>query len=197
MNKTPGKTPAARERYWTRIIEQAREWPEGVKVFCTKKSISVNSYYYWFNRLRAKHPGWVDLGNHPGQSANVNVSDANSEPETEVVEKPVRRSFSAAFKSKILREIDEASPGTVAAILRREGLYSSHVQLWRKEQSRRTQEARKRGPKANPLADEVKRLRAENERLEKRLTKAGHIIELQKKIAEIMEVTLEEIPDDE
>jgi transposase-like protein len=109
----------------------------------------------------------------------------------------VRRTFTAAYKAKILRDTGAATPGTMAAILRKEGLYSSHLQKWRTEESRRAQEARKRGPKTNPLAPELKKLRAENARLEKRLTKAGHIIELQKKIAEIMEVTLEEIPDDE
>jgi len=197
MNKTPGKTPASRERYWTQIIKQARGCADGVKVYCADKGISVNSYYYWFKRLRSKHPEWSNLGNHPRESANGNGHTPHSEPEIEVVEKPVRRTFNASYKLKILREVDEASPGTVAAILRREGLYSSHLRLWRREQSRAAKEARKRGPKTNPLASEVTRLRADVARLEKRLTKAGHIIELQKKIAEIMEVTLEEIPDDE
>jgi transposase-like protein len=197
MNKARGKTPAAQERYWTQIIKEARCCPHGVKAYCAQKNISVNNYYYWFGRLRVNHPEWENLGNHPGTSANGNGSSSDSEPETEVVERPVRRTFTAAYKYKILKEIDEASPGKVAAILRREGLYSSHVQIWRKEESRKVQEARKRGPKTNPLAAEVKRLRAENARLEKRLTKAGHLIELQKKMAEIMEVTLDEIQDDD
>lgn len=197
MDKTPGKTSASRERYWTRIIKEARDCSEGIKAYCADKRISVNNYYHWFGRLRDKHPEWVNLGNHPGTSANGNGSNPHSEPEIEVVEKPVRRTFSATYKNKILREVDAALPGTVAAILRREGLYSSHLQMWRKEASRQAQEVRKRGPKTNPLAAEVKRLRAENARLEKRLTKAGHLIELQKKMAEIMEVTLEEIPDED
>ena len=196
MNQTPGDTPAARERYWTRIIKQARQSSKGVKVYCVERGISVPNYYSWFRRLRVKHPEWVDLAKHPAESANGNGSNAQSEPEIEVVEKAVRRAFTAAYKSKILREAEAAAPGTVAAILRREGLYSSHLQKWRAEESRRAHEARKRGPKTNPLAAEVKRQREEIARLEKRLTKAGHIIELQKKIAEIMEVTLE-IPDDE
>jgi transposase-like protein len=196
MNQTPGDTPAARERYWTRIIKEARLSPKGVKVHCAEKGISLPNYYSWFKRLRVKHPEWVDL-NSPGGSGNRNGSSKPSEPDIEVVEKAVRRKFSATYKAKILREAEAASPGTVAAILRREGLYSSHLQKWRAEESRRAHEARKRGPKTNPLAAEVKRQREEIARLEQRLTKAGHIIELQKKIAEIMGVTLEEIPDDE
>lgn len=197
MNQTPGNTPASREQYWTRIIKQARQSPKGVKVYCADRGISVDSYYGWFKRLRVKHPEWVNLGTHPGGSGNGDGSSPLTEPEIEVVEKPVRRKFTAIYKAKILREAEAASPGTVAAILRKEGLYFSHLQQWRTEESRRAHEARKRGPKTNPLAAEVKRQREEIARLEKRLTKAGHIIELQKKIAEIMEVTLEEIPDDE
>lgn len=197
MNQTPGNTPASRKRYWTQIIKQARQYPNGVRAYCADKNISINNYYFWFRRLKVKHPEWVDLAKHPAESANGNGSNPHSEPEIEVVEKAVRRTFNAAYKAKILREADAAEPGTVAAMLRREGLYSSHLQKWRSEESRRVQEARKRGPKTNALAAEVKRLREENARLEKKLTKAGHIIDLQKKIAEIMEVTLEEIPDDE
>jgi transposase-like protein len=197
MNQTPGDTTASRELYWTRIIEKARHCPKGVKFYCAEKGISVHSYYGWFRRLRSAHPEWVDLGNHPSESRNGNGSNSPSEPEVEVVEKAVRRKFSAAYKAKILKEAETVSPGKVAAILRREGLYSSHLQKWRAEESRQAQETRKRGPKTNPLAAEVRRQREEIARLEKRLIKAGHIIELQKKIAEIMEVTLEEIPDDD
>src|SRR5208282_5642824 len=168
MNQTPGNTPTSRERYWTQIIKQARQSPKGVKAYCTDKGISINNYYGWFKRLRNKHPEWVDLAKHPTGPANGNGSNPHSEPEIEVAERAVRRTFNAAYKSKILREADAAAPGTVAAILRREGLYSSHLQKWRSEESKRAQEARKRGPKTNPLAAEVRRLREENARLEKR-----------------------------
>jgi transposase-like protein len=167
-----------------------------VSAYCAAKNISINNYYQWFKRLRVKHPEWNDLATGR-EKLKDNGSNRQAEQETEVVERAVRRTFTAAYKAKILRDTAAATPGTVAAILRKEGLYSSHLQKWRTEESRRAQEARKRGPKTNPLAPELKKLRAENARLEKRLTKAGHIIELQKKIAEIMEVTLEEIPDDE
>jgi hypothetical protein len=197
MNQTPGKTPALRARYWTKVIKKARQYPKGVTAFCADNGILVNNYYYWFKQLRDKHPEWIDLGNQPRIAGNKNGSESHTEAEIEVSAKAVRRKFTAAYKSKILREAEAASPGAVAALLRREGLYSSHLQKWRAEESRRAHEARKRGPKTNPLAAEVRRQREEIARLEKRLIKAGHIIELQKKIAEIMEVTLEEIPDDE
>jgi transposase len=197
MNQTPGDTTASRELYWTRIIEKGRQCPKGVKFYCAEQGISVHSYYGWFRRLRATHPEWVDLRNHPEDVRNSKSSNSPSEPEVEVVERAVRRKFNAEYKAKILKEAETASPGKVAALLRREGLYSSHLQKWRAEEFRRACETRKRGPKTNPLAAEVRRQREEIARLEKRLTKAGHIIELQKKIAEIMEVTLEKIPDDE
>jgi hypothetical protein len=167
-----------------------------VAAYCAAHNISINNYYHWFKRLRVNRPEWTDLPTHRGES-DGNVSTTQSEPETEVVERAVRRTFTTAYKSRILREVEAAPAGKVASILRREGLYSSHVQKWRTEESRRADQTKKRGPKANPLAAEVKRQREEIARLEKRLLKAGHIIELQKKIAEIMEVTLEEIPDDE
>ena len=143
----------------------------------------MNNYYQWFKRLRFKHPEWNDLKITQAQSRKWKcVKPPESEPEIEVVEKAARRRFTAAYKSKILREADAAAPGQVAAILRREGLYSSHLQKWRREESRQAHEARKRGPKANPLAAEIKRLRAENERLEKRLTKAGTSSHFKKKL---------------
>ncbi len=197
MNQTPGDTKASRERYWTRIIEKARKCPKGVKFYCAEQGISVDSYYGWFRRLRDEHPEWSDLRKHPESDGNGNGSKSPSEPEVEVVEKAARRKFNAEYKAKIVREAEVASPGEIAALLRREGLYSSHLQKWRAEEVRRVRETRKRGPKTNPLAAEVRRQREEIARLEKRLTKAGHIIELQKKIAEIMEVTLEEIPDED
>jgi len=197
MDQKNGNSTAEKERYWIRVILRARGCTEGVRAYCAKRDVPLNSYYYWFRRLRVNHPEWKNLDTHPSQSDNGNCSEQQSGPETEVNEKPVRRKFSAACKAKILQEAESAPPGMVAALLRREGLYSSHLQKWRAEESRRAHEVRKRGPKTNPLAAEVKRQREEIARLEKRLTKAGHIIELQKKIAEIMEITLDEIPDDE
>lgn len=114
------------------------------------------------------------------------------QPEVEVLEKPVRRKFTRAYKAKILKEIDAAPAGTIGSILRREGLYSSHLAKWRAERDERGLSAKKRGPKTNPLSGEVKRLRQENKRLEKRLLQANEIIDLQKKISKILGITLNE-----
>ncbi|MDZ4838028.1 MAG: hypothetical protein SGJ27_29950 [Candidatus Melainabacteria bacterium] len=65
MRKTPGKTPAARERYWTKIIVEARKYPNGITEYCRVMNVEKNNYYFWFKRLRPKHPEWHDLSNHP------------------------------------------------------------------------------------------------------------------------------------
>ncbi|MCI0565475.1 MAG: transposase [Nitrososphaera sp.] len=191
MKKTQGRTTATKERYWTKIIIEARDYPDGVAAYCADKNIFKNTYYYWFKQLRVKHPEWTDLNSHPSHR-NGSMNETETRPETEVIEKAVRRTFTESYKKKILKEVDVAAPGTVAAILRREGLYSSHLQKWRDETK-----PQKRGPKTNPLTAEVKKLRAEKARLQKQLDQANNIIDLQKKISEILGVTLEEIPEDE
>jgi transposase len=128
-------------------------------------------------------------------------------PDPEVVQRPFRRRFSAAYKQRILTEIDAAAdPQTVGRILRREGLYSSHLSNWRKmrDQSQRAAlEPRKRGPKPspkNPLQAENAKLTRENARLNKRLRQAELIIDFQKKVSQILGITLpvlEESDDDE
>jgi transposase len=124
------------------------------------------------------------------------VETGNKQAETEVPEKPVRRTFTRAFKMKILREVDNAPQGTIAAILRREGLYSSHLAKWRAERDESNLVSRKRGPKRNPLNGEVQKLRVENRRLEKRLSQANQIIDLQKKISKMLGIALESGDDD-
>ncbi len=108
---------------------------------------------------------------------------------TEVVEKATRRTFTKAYKARILREIEAAPEGSIGSILRREGLYSSHLAKWR---SAASLEERKRGPKKNPLTKEIQRLKQENKKLELRLAQANEIIDLQKKISKILGRTLQE-----
>ena len=102
----------------------------------------------------------------------------------EVSAKAVRRRFSAAYKRSILAEADRGGPGAVAGILRREGLYSSHLTTWRKQRESGEivgLEPRKRGKKPapkNPLSGEVRRLERENRRLQKRLRQAEIIIDV-------------------
>lgn len=101
-------------------------------------------------------------------------------PDPEVRERPTRRRFPAAYKAAILDELDRATePGAKGAILRREGLYSSHVTEWRRLQALGGLEAlgRRRGPRPeHPLRAENERLRATVGRLEARLTRAEKVI---------------------
>jgi transposase-like protein len=184
---------------WTKVIEEARRSAGGVAAYCQSKGLSKRIYYDWFARLRVDHPEWQNLMN--GRSANNSDSKSESPAPavatTEVREKTSRRTFSASEKRRILLEADKAPRGNLAALLRREGLYSSQLQKWRSERDGNGLEARKRGPKAEPLAAENKKLKAQNERLEKRLNKANKIIEFQKKVSELLGVTLEEMTDGE
>ena len=121
--------------------------------------------------------------------------------ETEVVEKPKRRAFTAEYKRRILEELDRATkPGEIGAILRREGLYSSVVSAWR--QQREAGELagltpRKRGPLAkvpHPLERENEQLKRQLARAERRAERAEAIVDLQKKVSEILGIQLPEPP---
>lgn len=122
----------------------------------------------------------------------------NPTSDPEVLEKPVRRKFTADYKLKIVQEADSCTAhGQIGALLRREGLYSSHLSTWRRQLRRGTLQAlspKKRGPQKqspNPLAQKVARLEKENQRLFKKLKQAETIIEVQKKISELMEIPLD------
>lgn len=122
-------------------------------------------------------------------------------PDPEVPERPVRRRFSARYKLDVLAQIDAAEPGTIGAILRREGLYSSHLVDWRRARDRGALEAlaRPQGrPRPNPLAKEVDRLTRQNTRLEGRLATAERIIEIQSKVSALLGIpSAQEREDDE
>jgi transposase len=198
MRKTPGKTAAERARYWTKIIEAARAYPAGVLAYLTENNIARNNYYSWFKKLRTKHPEWADLGKPlKPEDRKKSKDQAAAQPEIEVKEKAQRRRFSATYKARILEEIDSAGGGKTASILRREGLYGSHINKWRHEQKVAALEAKKRGPKGNPLTAENSQLRAENLRLQKRLHRATALLDLQKKVSEILGVNLQQTADDE
>jgi transposase-like protein len=117
----------------------------------------------------------------------------------EVLAQAVRRRFSAQYKLKILAELDNCkNSGEVGALLRREGLYSSHLTKWRRQREEGALsrlEPQKRGrkqPEVNPLTREVARLQKENERLQARLKQAETIIEVQKKVSQLLGITLRE-----
>jgi len=125
-----------------------------------------------------------------------NGSEPVAQPEPEVVPKAVRRSFSAAYKLRIVEEADQCTEhGQIGAMLRREGLYSSQLATWRRQREAGVLQAmtpKKRGRKASLDAKDVEiaALRRENERLQKQLEQAELIIGAQKKLAEALEQTL-------
>ncbi len=124
-------------------------------------------------------------------------------PNPEVTEKGTRRRFTAAYKSDIVRQaLACREPGEIGALLRREGLYSSHLSKWRMQYERGASQAladdsRGRKSTRNPLDEEVRRLRKQNTRLERRLKQAEAIIEIQKKVSEILGIPLASIDEDE
>jgi transposase-like protein len=126
----------------------------------------------------------------PGGAAAVSVL-----PDPEVAAKPTRRRFSAEYKLQILRETEsQREPGAIGALLRREGLYSTHLSAWRRERERgalETLRARRRGRKPDPtqeLRQQIAALEAETQRLQERLRQAEVIIAAQKKLSEILGV---------
>lgn len=122
----------------------------------------------------------------------------------EVSERPVRRRFDAAYKLRILEEADRCvQPGQLGHLLRREGLYSSHLSSWRQQREQGILSAltsKRRGRKAkpkNPLADELARLERENQRLRNQLRQAELVIDVQKKVSEMLDIPLKNRDDEE
>jgi transposase-like protein len=118
-------------------------------------------------------------------------------PDPAVAEKPVRRRFTAEYKLRILGEADRCvESGQLGALLRREGLYSSHLSTWRQHRDEGTLAGltpKRRGRKANPeapLIAENLRLMRETQRLAVKLRQAETIIEIQKKLSEILGIPL-------
>ena len=119
--------------------------------------------------------------------------------ETEVSTKARRRQFSAEYKRRVLAEADACTkPGEIGALLRREGLYSSHLVEWRRSRDRGALAGlagKKRGPAAkavNPLARKVAELEREMARLRRRAERAEGLVEVQKKVAELLGIQLDE-----
>ena len=118
---------------------------------------------------------------------------APTQPDPEVVPIAKRRAFTAEYKLAILAEADAAAahPGGIGALLRREGLYSSHLVTWRRERQTGMLKGltpHKRGPKSrrNPQEEEMQKLRRENQRLTEELRKAAIVIDVQKKVGALL-----------
>ena len=123
---------------------------------------------------------------------------ARTVEEVEVVGKAERGRFTGEYKQRVLQEADRGKqPGEIGALLRREGLYWSNLITWRKQ--RQSGElaglrGKRREPKRrekSPLADRVRELERENARLKRRAERAEGIVELQKKVSEILGIDLQ------
>jgi transposase-like protein len=113
-------------------------------------------------------------------------------PDSEVIALPRRRSFTAEYKRSIIDQAEAAQDaGAVGLLLRREGLYYSHLATWKRQRKQGVIDAltpKKRGPKVvvSPLVKQNRDLLAANERLIKKLKNAELIIEVQKKVAALL-----------
>jgi transposase-like protein len=114
-------------------------------------------------------------------------------PNPEVKADAKRRTFTAEYKQRILAEADAAAgqSGGIGALLRREGLYSSHLVTWRREREAGILKGltpHRRGPKSkrNPQEEEMQKLRRENQRLTEELRKAEIVIDVQKKVGALL-----------
>ncbi len=134
-----------------------------------------------------------------GGAEDSSVAAHSVVPDPEVPAKAKRRLFTAEYKLAILAEADACGEeGAIGALLRREGLYSSHLTTWRRQRAEGTLQAltpKKRGRKASrdPLAEENRRLRADKARLEQRLRQAEIIIDVQKKVSSLLGIPLPKI----
>jgi transposase len=115
-------------------------------------------------------------------------------PNLQVTPKAERRRFSAEYKLRILAEADECKErGAIGALLRREGLYASHLEKWRRQRERGALQgltSQRRGRKVDAQANELVRLRRENEGLQARLQQAETIIDVQKKLSTLLGLTI-------
>lgn len=134
------------------------------------------------------------------KAAKITINgQAKLEPRTtEVVPKAQRRQYSLAYKKRILAEVDgRTEAGQIGSILRREGLYSSHLTSWRRQQERGEwgdASANRRGRPAKSEAEqEVARLRQENEGLQQRLAQAEAIMDIQKKVSQLIGLTFSQL----
>ena len=122
-------------------------------------------------------------------------SPAPTEPDPEVVAKATRRRFTAAYKLRIVEEAEQCAgePGAIGRLLRREGLYSSHLVTWRRAARDGSLAAlsQKRGPKSRPagekrLARALAKAERENARLRDDLRKARLVLDVQGKVAGLL-----------
>lgn len=123
---------------------------------------------------------------------SIAPGEAKTTLDPEVVVRAKRRQYTAEYKKRILAEADSArEPGAIGALLRREGLYSSHLTHWRQQRDLGLSPQR-RGPKPkhDPLSEQVRRLEQQNGQLTQRLARAELIIDVQKKVSLLLGIPM-------
>jgi transposase-like protein len=153
-----------------------------------------------YKRLLAPERGEPERsGGEPNGGAN-NLAAAAPAPDPEVLAQPQRRRFTPAFKARIVEEAMACTePGQIGALLRREGLYSSALTLWRRQYKAGAlnglkDDKRGRQQRRDARDQELERLRRNNERLNQKLKQAELIIDIQKKVAAMLGNPIETIP---
>ena len=112
--------------------------------------------------------------------------------------RPLRRTFTQSYKDQILAQADQCTqPGQLGALLRREGLYSSHLADWRRQQEQQRAEKAGLSAPSVPLAQQNRALRVKTKQLEKQLAQAQALLDLQKKVSQLLGITLETLASDE
>lgn len=133
--------------------------------------------------------------------ANLNGRLKAEVADPEVVARAKRRQFTVEYKGRILAEAEACNePGEIGALLRREKLYASHLTRWRQQQAEEGLKGlspQKRGRKADPQAEELARLQQENERLRAQLEQAELIMDVQKKLAQLLGLRVNQIGSEE
>ena len=141
--------------------------------------------------------------NNPTKAHTNGVREPKTS-EVEVVPRAKRRSFTAAYKLQIVKEADACTErGEIGALLRREGLYSSHLSAWRRLREKgqldglRTRTRGRKKTKRDKAAEELQTLRQEKEALERRLAQAETVIDVQKKLYTLLGLTQTNDPNGE
>ena len=131
----------------------------------------------------------------PKQASPAGEGEVHA-PDPEVLPRAERRQYAAQYKLRILEEVERCTErGQIGALLRREGLYSSHLSKWRRQRAEGQLQAlspQKRGRKVQEVGvEELARLQRENERLRVRLERAEMIIDVQKKLSRLLGLPVE------
>ena len=142
----------------------------------------------------------ADRSGGAANSAGPSSAGISPAPDPEVAATAKRRRFTAEYKLSILSQVESCrEQGDIGALLRQEGLYSSHLSKWRQQRQKGalaglTPKKRGRKPTANPLAEENRLLQTENARLKRQLQQAETIIDVQKKVSTLLGIQLPETP---